>query len=441
MGQVLTEKIGINLIYTSLKNRRVLLLSILVLSFLVWFVPFSFFWRDDWWYIQEYIDKNYLFITGDYHFDIKPLFKYFYFSEFFMFKREFALYQTVSIALFGLWVYASSIIFSEFVSDKRLRLLFTLVLLFNPGNFVNILVLFQQCELLHLMLVNVYLIFLIKYVNTTKSKFLILSLFFLIIQHLFFPNGFFFPFLGIGYLLLYGSKKWQKNISIVMLLAVTLMYYIYSTVFLHINNLIAQNSFNILLILKQFVACTSASLLRLFLVSVNTYPFAIELFVFIAFFAFILYHFFRADKERKKILAILSAWIVVSSIPVSVVRYNSTLIPYYYTSLNALPILILLLYMLAPYQYLFERKYSFNLPLLLTSAYFLLALAQLNYGKFINLRRNVSNQYLLEGAISNNTQYMGYDEPFTNEKLNLMLYNNASGGEAIKQVYNNFQKK
>jgi hypothetical protein len=411
-----------------------LLLFTFTLSFLVWFTPFCFLWRDDWWYIQFYIEKNYSFISGVFNADIKPLYKYFYFAELFLFGKHFILYLITSIFLFSLWVSTSLSIFSNFIKDRKLHVLFLLILLFNPTNFVNIYWIFSQCELLHLLFVNLYLLAIIVYVKSSKNKFAFLAMLCLAIQHLVFPNGFFYPILGVIYVLLFSKRKWYCLFNVLSILLI-LSFYFYAK-FLSVSNML---SFQVILsgsfYLITYIASTC---FRLFLVESRSLPAILTVALTVILLASFAFAFYRADMTRKKIYIFFVAWVLIASFTIGIFRHDNTGILFYHTSLNILPVLIALFCILEPYTAFFKSLFSkIYKPCIIL--YFVFAFVELNYGKYIFSRRSIENYKTLQYAINSNTTFTGYDEPFASTTAIFLKYKNKQGGDALKNIYLDFK--
>lgn len=400
----------------------------------MWFTLFCFFWRDDWWYVQLFIEKNYSFISGVINEDIKPLYKYFYFAELYFFGKHFILYFIISILLFSLWICTSLTIFTHFVKNRKLHLLFFLILLFNPTHFINLYWIFQQCELLHLLFVNLYFWAVIRYVESSKNKFLLFSLLSLCIQHLVFPNGFFYPLLGVFYVLLFSKKKWYCLFNVLSILLL-FSFYFYAQ-YLQIGNAV---NIHILLASSYYtITYVASTIYRLLLIETHTVPFLLNILltpILLISYIFTLYH---ADITRKKAIVFFTFWAVIASITVSFFRNENKEILFYYTSLNILPVLLALLHILEPYTSRLKKGFStWHKAIILL--YFVFATIEINYGKYLFLKRNRENYNALQNSINSNSSYNAYDEPFTSKNPVFAKYKDKEGGDALKQIYLDFK--
>jgi hypothetical protein len=360
-------------------------LVLVVFGLIVWLNPDTFFWRDDWLYLSFYYQKQFALFNNHLAFEIKPLFQYFFFLEFLVMKSFMMGYQIInSLLLVGCSIYLYRVLLS-FSIHKNAALFSAFLFVIHPVQFVNALWIFQQCELIHLLLLIASILYFKQYMETSTNSSLVRFGCCLFFQNYFFPNGLFYPVL---FLIAYFGLKSKKSVDfkflvlVVLILATHLAHalYIQSRLVLEGGGLSSHVKIKIL----YFFKIISISIWRVFIPNFSpNHSFLVTVAPLIACGFFI---------------AIAYKMIVDKS-------FNQPEVHYYYSALH-FPYLFMLISLLFHYYVSFE-KIAFKLIAVVLIGLLIVA----DYkGKRAFSYRNKLNAKRMEIALKSN-QYKPYDDP------------------------------
>ena len=383
-------------------------LVLVVFGLIVWLNPDTFFWRDDWLYLSFYYQKQFALFNNHLAFEIKPLFQYFFFLEFLVMKSFMMGYQIInSLLLVGCSIYLYRVLLS-FSIHKNAALISAFLFVIHPVQFVNALWIFQQCELIHLLLLIASILYFKQYMETSTNSSLVRFGCCLFFQNYFFPNGLFYPVL---FLIAYLGLKSKKSVDfkflvlVVLILATHLAHalYIQSRLVLEGGALTSHVKIKIL----YFFKIISISIWRVFIPNFSpNHSFLVTVAPLIAcgFFIAIAYKKI-VDIGIKELIFLSLMGMFFSSILLTMTRFNQPEVHYYYSALH-FPYLFMLLSILVHY-YVSFKKIAFKLIAVVMIG--LLIVADFK-GKRAFSYRNKLNAERMQVALKSN-QYKPYDDP------------------------------
>ncbi|MEO7989458.1 MAG: hypothetical protein ABI663_07955 [Chryseolinea sp.] len=422
------------------QNEKFPFIVIIALGLIAWLNPSTFLWRDDWLYLSFYYEGNYDLFNGHLASEIKPLFQYVLFAEFYVAGLHFAFYQIVNVALLILSAFCFFSIAMSFNINRNVALFCSLLLLLHPVNFVNAFWIFQQCELFHIFFLLSSILYFKKYLDDSKTINLILFGFFLLIQNYFFPNGIFFPILFLfAYFLMKPKGVADKKFIFVVILifALHLSHALYVQTKMVSGEGILLNIFDKL---NYFVKLLATSLYRIAIP--NFSPRASIVFNFLPLVALIILMIvtFKGIDDGPKRNAILlgALGLIFSSIVLVLTRYNQSEIHYYYSTLH-FPFYFLIIAVLIDHYVVFKKSYLMIGAVLILMGFLLLDFR----GKNIFAFRNESNKQQMELGLPYN-QYVPFDDPcflidgyfgvndYSESESAIILYRSLLPGNKIK---------
>lgn len=394
--------------FTTLQSTKKLpYLVLVVLGLTVWINPDTFFWRDDWLYLSFYCQKQFALFNNHLAFEIKPLFQYFFFLEFRVMGSFMIGYQSINtLLLVGCSIYLYRVLLS-FSIHRNAALFSASLFLVHPIQFVNALWIFQQCELIHLLLLIASILYFKQYMETSTISSLLRFGCCLFFQNYFFPNGLFYP---IMFLFAYFGLKNTKSVDFKFLVMVVLILASHVAHALYIQSkLVLEGGLasNVKIKILYFFKIISISIWRMFIPNFSPNH---SLLVIVA--PLIACGFFIAiaykkvvDRSIRELLFLSIAGIFFSSLILATTRFRQPEVHYYYSAWH-FPYLFILISILVHYNVSF-KKTAFKLITVILIVLFIVA----DYrGKRAFSYRNKLNAERMEiGLISN--QYKPYDDP------------------------------
>ncbi|MBY0432669.1 MAG: hypothetical protein K2U26_01015, partial [Cyclobacteriaceae bacterium] len=292
---------------------------------------------------------------------------------------------------------------------EKLSFAGALLLILHPVQFVNVLWIFQQCELIHLLMVLMCIRIFIRILSYNQTKDYISFLLLLFFQHYLFPNGIFYS-LGFAILTLFHFSTLRSYKLLWWCIAI---FAFHAIQFFLLSQWLNENStttISIGIITKlHFLLTFVSNSIERFLIPnatlsnkfwMNILPLAI--FVAIIWFGlkFI---------SHKKTLWLFIVLMISSSLTISIFRSSLSVIPFYYTSLH-LPFIILLI---APIfdQLLFTMRSKAILINIAAFGSIIILLWLDSLGKKIFITRNNLNRLKMEEALVNTGPYFPFDDP------------------------------
>ncbi len=389
------------------QNERFPFIVIAALGLIAWLNPSTFLWRDDWLYLSFYYAGNYDLFNGHLASEIKPLFQYILFAEFYIAGLHFAFYQIGNVVVLILSAFCFFSIATSFHIHRNVALFCSLLLLVHPVNFVNAFWIFQQCELLHILFLLLSILYFKKYLNDSKTLNLLLFGFFLLIQNYFFPNGIFFPILFLfAYLLMKPKGSVDKKFIFVVILifGLHISHALYVQTKMVIGEGVMSNVFDKL---DYFLKLLATSLYRIAIP--NFSPRSSIVLNFLPLVAMItgMVMAFKAigDKQKRSAILLGALGLIFSSIVLVITRYTQPEIHYYYSALH-FPFYFLIIAVLIDHYVVFKKIY-----LMIGSVIILSGFEFLDFrGKNIFAFRNNSNRQLMELGLTS-SQYVPFDDP------------------------------
>jgi hypothetical protein len=387
-------------------------LTIVALATVAWINPTSFLWRDEWTYLLYYYQNNFELFNGNFSFDVKPLYHYFLFFQFKVFADHFALYQLLNVLLFiccGLLFWK---IVHQFQIEFQTALIMTLFYVLHPVNFVNLFWIFEQCELLHLVLILLAVLCFIRYLQKPTEALLLSYGVALALQNFFFPNGTFYSIFFLLWLIIdrYLLKPSQSDKLSWKIISVTILVFL-----LHLSHAIYIKGkmdqqyglfSNLSMKFAFFLEFFTNTLLRLFIPNLKPLPFIINLLITAIFVGSLAVLFKKVDLKLKRLLLFASLAWIFASITLSLTRYDAQIILYYYTTL-ALPFAVMVLMVVVVHFRLLDRVFLKYIACVWIAVFLLLDFR----GKRIFASRNKANIEKMKEAIKTRN-YMPFDDPY-----------------------------
>ena len=374
-----------------------------LLSLFFWLDPFVFFWRDDWYFISDITSLPYftrLFEQPGDH--VAPFFKLLYFSEFSFFGINTILYQIVSLVLFGLFGYFSSLVYKELSPQKTFFAVSVSVLMLAHSNFSNItLWLFEVCVIAQMLFQACTILVFLRFLKDENQKRFILFIVLLVIQNYFFGNGIFFPLLFISSIII--EKGVLMNRQIIILVVIQILFVLVQKYCSDQTVTILQMLKNLSEILNGFFILISTSITRFFFFKVTVLTVSI-----LSYFLFLIVCFFAFRNDKKKTFFGL-VYLIVSSLTISIARaHNLALTVQYYYTVMLIPSLFFILFIaISEINLKYTRLMFFVfLAILLT---FLVVDIQVK--KVFSYRGFKNKEALLQAIKYSKQSYYPYDEP------------------------------
>lgn len=391
---------------TRKKNDYLAFFILLAFGMVAWINVDTFIWRDDWTYLSYFYQRRFQLFNGNLAFEIKPLFHYVLFFEFYLFANHFWLFQSINVLLMitiSLFFYKIN---RQFKIDSRIALVVSILLLLHPTNFVNLFWIFQQCELLHLACLFVCLYFFLQYIDlhsyTTMAIFIALLFF----QNYFFPNGLFYPIFFV--LLLVAWKNKLEN-HLLLFFATTGVFSVHALHAFYLQskmNTVEGLFSNFFEKLLYFLKLSTNSVLRI--VIPNFQPISSPLFnalIIASISAFLFWNHKKLSSQSQKLVLLAVLGILFASITLVLTRFKQPEIHYYYTSLF-IPFYLLIFAVYANHFFRFNRFTKiFAFFMIITS------LILDSKAKMIFSTRNHANYLQMEKAIKTK-RYEPFDDPF-----------------------------
>jgi hypothetical protein len=309
-------------------------------------------------------------------------------------------------------------------------LLVALLYLVHPTNFVNALWISGQCELIHIALVLFSFLFYRLFILSPGIARLAGFAICLFFQNLFFANGIFYPLMFLVLELLRGRINWNTRLiaiaALIFVLNISFAFFIIQRSQTSDSVELLDNLPEKLLFLFSF---TANSIARLVVPNAPHAPQSIPQWLgLIALIGITVQTLYRRRQNELLLPAVVA--LVSASIMLSVFRSSTSVMPYYYTSLQ-LPFLVLMLTSLFRSIVKDSHMSRFNVVWIAI----LLAFA---YGdrtaKRVFADRNIANRQKLERAIASGKAYEPADDP----ALDLPGYisiNGKSTGETAVILY------
>lgn len=381
------------------------LIIITALGLIAWLNPGTFLWRDDWLYLGFYYNSNYTFFNGHLAAEIKPLFQYLLFAEFYFAGRHFEWFQAVNALALVFGALSFYRILQEFTLHRTVSLICTLLFLLHPVNFVNAFWIFGQCELLHMLFLLLSILYFTRYLKNNKTSTLIFFGIFLLVQNYFFPNGIFYPVLFIiAYFLIIRKIEWKFSLTTMIVFSINMVHAFYIQTKMTGGEGMLQN---ILPKLVYFTKLLATSIYRLGIPNFSPRPEVtlnlIPLFALVTFIFLTIRKIATTEKRNAIVVGLLG--LLFSSVILILTRFNQVEIHYYYTALH-FPYLFVILAVYIDHYGLHKRKFLLGM-----SALVLVAFLSLDFrGKNIFATRNALNKKQMEIGLSTN-QYKPFDDP------------------------------
>lgn len=386
---------------------RYAIATLIILGFVAWLNPSTFLWRDDWTYLSYFLQGRFKLFNGNPAFEIKPLFQYLLFAEFYFFKTYFWAYQLINAALLILF----SLVFFKwlllFEIPRTWALFLSGFLLLHPTNFVNAFWIFQQCELAHLLLLMSACVCLKLFLTQKSTGAFALFSILLFLQHFFFPNGLFYPILMlIGSFVFKASKS--QAVSISATCTIVFIFFIAHAAFLQgkmQGTSLLHNDITLKLAYLARLITTSFIRLGFFNFSSSSNNlFNISFLIAVA--ALLVTTFKKLPTASRALTLFAVAGLLLSSLTLAMTRYQQPEIHYYYTTLH-LPFLVM---MLGAYSTIL--KFNFLRWQTVAGTITIIALLTVDFAaRKIFSSRNKANQQQMELA-KKTGQYAPADDPF-----------------------------
>lgn len=414
------------------KHHRTILI---VIGLITWVNPDSFIWRDEWTFLAYFHNGNFQLLNGNPMFEVKPLFHYFLFAEFWLFGTNFFLYQLINAVLLTI----SGILFYEILLTFEIQplaaLLFALFYQIHPINFINGFWIFSQCEAIHLVLLLGALLAFQNYCAKGELRTLILFGGLLTLQNFFFPNGTFYSVLFLFfYLFVNRGKDFDARFAwtIALVFTIHLTHALYISIHYPLQNGLFSKLDKKALYAAELIA---NSIVRI--IVPNASPFgsvAINLSI-IGGFGFLSYFGYRkVASNAQKCLLLTLAGILFAAVTLVLTRFESPEILYYYTSLQ-LPFFVLSLAIIGNYLWTTVNK-------LITVALVvvLMGFSFADYkGKQIFASRNRANEAQMKEALIHRS-YKPFDDPYFLPHDYNGLYQSVEDPEAAVLLYESLSK-
>jgi hypothetical protein len=405
------------MIKKTLLYREFFLYLFITIALLCWFDWQAFFWRDDWVFIDDYLNKNFLdFIFTAYNGHVKPLFKLVYYSQLLFFGKNALFFQMTNVVFFGLLAYIFSLILREvsFKENKSFAIYTAVLMCAHPGFGSITLWIFAICIILQLLFQALAILFYFKFIkdNTTPQNYFLFILF-VIVQNYFFGNGLFFPLLFIFHQFL--ENRFKINKPIIILLTIQLLFVL-------IQNFSSNQSIGIhyifqnnIEILKSFFTLLFISSARFFFIKqeINSVLICASTLIF-------LWVCYWSLKKNKNMFLFGFVYLILASVSIPIARLGLTKSFSYYYSVLLFPAFFFLFY---------TAISSFNLkyikPIVLTGSIVLFSYFVLDVQvKRIYSYRNFKNKENLLNAIHYSKEhYYPFDDPFITDSKNICIDN------------------
>jgi hypothetical protein len=387
------------------QNERFPFIVIAALGIIAWLNPSTFLWRDDWLYLSFYDKGNYDLFNGHLASEIKPLFQYVLFAEFYLAGPHFELFQAVNVLALVLGALCVYSIMQSFSLHRNASLFCTMLFLIHPISFVNAFWIFGQCELLHLLFLLLSILYFVRYLKNSRISTLLIFGIFLFVQNYFFPNGIFFPVLfAIAHFFFKKKIDTKFIVMVVVVFSINIAHALYIQTKLVDGEGLIQN---ILPKVIYFAKLLSTSLYRLIIPNFNPRSeIILNLIPLVAFAAFISLTIKKIDADEKRNAILISLLgIFFSSVVLTLTRFKQVEIHYYYSALH-FPFLFIIIAVYVDHYRLHEIRFFVWASTLVLAGFLILDFR----GKNIFSVRNTLNRQRMEIGLLTN-RYVPFDDP------------------------------
>lgn len=394
------------------KNDCLFYALLLLLPFVFWKNSASFFWRDEWQFMNAFRGFKFSFLLEPHFYHIVPIFKLFYFIQLKIFGINAQLFHYTNLILFGLIFIVLFKLFICRLYSAWHGFFICVIILAHPINFNHLLWSFQVGITLQLFFQSLSIYYLFKYLESSGWKYFLLTFVFAILQNYSFGNGLLFPLL-IFLFLLFTKNKRKITIPIVLFL---LILFVSIQVLLGKSEQLLNNiPENILPIANSFIIFIGTNLARFFFLRENllgntTLYFSIFLFLILLLIGIL------NKKTDKKIIIIYSGWFLLSNTLIPIAKASSILehsMPHYYSTLSFIPFGLLISEIVKPWVKNIEGNKKVTSLLFASIVSIMLVFFTID-NMMVNTFtiRSIRNEANFNQAVSSNTPYYAFDDPY-----------------------------
>ncbi len=377
----------------------------MLVSFATWKMSDSFFWRDEWRFLDEFrnVDFAMFFLSHGGH--VKPFFKLIYFIELLIYGNNAILYHYSNLFFHGILIFLFYKTLLQFNLTKTYSIIAACLFGVHPVFFNNLLWSFQICQTLHMLFSLASILFLLKYSSSYKINDLLVSATFMILQNYSFGNGLFYPLLYIFFAILIYLNKSKKQFNLfymglVMFLAFIVVQTALSSQKVGVKNILT-GFFDILI---SFIHFTKINVTRYIFIKDEFIQNYIQYLALLFILLFLVYTFFNYFKEYKNEILLITLFFALSSISIPIARPNimNDKIPFYYSVMPFVPFALLISIALG--RLYIKLKF---VALILFLSYF--AIDQRMVVLFSE--RHTKNKIALLKSFQENNTYTPFDDP------------------------------
>jgi hypothetical protein len=410
------------------RKNGVLYLILTVVAAAVWMNGDTFLWRDDWLYLLLYRHTTWSLFNGNAASDIKPLFQYLLFPQFYGFGTHFLLYQLLNVGLLALNACLIHAVLERLHVERPLAWAGAFIMLLHPTNFVNANWIFGQCELAHLTLVLAAFLFFFSNADRPGWRNALAYGTALLLQNYFFPDGIFLPLLFI--LLMLTMTCWDFRMAMISL-AVFGVHLVHA---FYIQHQVADPSIqtaglfaNPIEKITFLFVLLGNSCWRMIIPNFDiAHPFIVNVLP-LAMLTGAAVIVFR--KSRHSVLFLSGfAGLLFSSVLLMLTRYRLSVVPYYYTSLH-LPYFIMLLAAFGGC--VSQGRLASRAVTICWLAIGVGMILPAFRGKKIFAVRNQANRGRMEFALDHNADYQPVDDPAIAIEQYISLDHTSSNRTAV----------
>lgn len=300
-----------------------------IVNFFYWKMPFYFYFNDEWYVNNQYLNKGIkaIFLSNNEHF--LPLGRFFSFLEMKIYGLN-AIYLHYEAIIMHFIVVVLLIVFIYLLFRKKLLAVFGgVIFAFNPLLWESFFLQGGRVTMLNSALFLFSLILLLIFFENKKKKFFYLSLLFLVLQNFSFGFGIFLNFVYLSFFLLFGKKKDLKTVSIIVGVILIL---ISSYVFLSPLKSVALNQADSIGTIEKvkkigeyFYFASISNFVRPLIFFLTPFDFIVILKrIYVAFYVFSLFIFyaFINDRKNRKVIVWAIFYFLMFIVSISLSRYT-----------------------------------------------------------------------------------------------------------------------
>lgn len=176
------------------------------MAFVFWKTDFSFFWRDDWNFLDRMRHFSWTYLFEDHVGHVTPLFKLTYYLQLQVFGTNTIFFSYTNILFFGLYNYVIFRLARSIMSIASAWVV-AIALTIHPLMFNHVTWTFEQCITFHFLFQVLAVVYFIRWTKAGAQKDLALALLFTIVQNYYFGNGLFIPLLFTAGAVLFRKER------------------------------------------------------------------------------------------------------------------------------------------------------------------------------------------------------------------------------------------